>query len=70
MRTTADLDEDVMAAARALAQHEHITLARAVDELPRRGLPSAGQLPVREGFPTFMPVEGHVITDALVAEHR
>ena len=54
MRTTLDLEPDVLAAARSLARSDGMSLGRAVGVLVRRGLePSgrAGSSP--SGFPTF-----------------
>ena len=70
MRTTADLDDDVAAAARALAQHEHISLGRAINALARRGMAPVGRASSTSGFPTFPAVDGHTITSDMVAEHR
>ncbi|WP_197021644.1 antitoxin [Cellulomonas sp. HZM] len=71
MRTTADLDADMLAAARALADHEHISVGRAVNVLARRGLRAAAPTATAaSGFPTFTPAAGHTITDELVAAHR
>ncbi|GIG20905.1 hypothetical protein Cch01nite_16290 [Cellulomonas chitinilytica] len=70
MRTTADLDDDVAAAARALAQHDHISVGRAINVLARRGMTPGTPAVAPSGFPTFSPVAGHVITDELVAENR
>lgn len=69
MRTTLNLDEQVMAAARSLARAEGISLGRAVSALALRGLtplPATG----RRDFPLFEDVAGHVITDELVEQHR
>lgn len=38
MRTTLDIDEDVLAAARALSSETGVSLGAAVTELARRGL--------------------------------
>lgn len=70
MRTTLDLDDAVLRAARALAEQTGVSLGRAVSELARRGLevaPSAraGDFPL---LPRF--ASDHVITEQLVAEHR
>ena len=71
MRTTADLDEEALAAVRALAEHEHISLGRAVNVLVHRGMSQPRHV-YREsgGFPTFGAADGHTITDELVAAHR
>lgn len=51
MRTTLELDDDLVAAARDIAAHEHRSLGAVVSELARRGLTPArveadGDLPV------------------------
>ncbi|MBI5160386.1 MAG: CopG family transcriptional regulator [Micrococcales bacterium] len=51
MRTTLDLDESVLAAARAMARDERISLGDAVSRMARRGLTASA--PVADGFPTF-----------------
>lgn len=52
MRTTLDIEDSVLAAARALAQSEGVSLGAAVSLLARRGL--APTAPVeRDGFPVF-----------------
>ena len=42
MRTTLSLDDDVVEAARCLAEAEHIPLGRAVSTLARRGMGQIG----------------------------
>ncbi|MDR2253515.1 MAG: antitoxin [Bifidobacteriaceae bacterium] len=68
MRTTLDIDDGVMAAARAKAAADGTSLGRAVSELARAGLDGAAR---RQGrFPVLFPaVAGHVITTELVLEH-
>ncbi len=57
VRTTVDLDDRVLAAARALARDTGMTLGHAISELARRGLRS-GRIPVsRDGFPIFSAAE-------------
>ncbi|MBD8057955.1 antitoxin [Cellulomonas sp. JH27-2] len=67
MRTTLDIDDDVLAAARALAAHEGVSLGRAVSVLAQRGRSMTSTAP--DGFPVFTAPAGHVITDDLVAAH-
>lgn len=69
MRTTLDLDERLLAAARSRAAARGITLGRAVSDLgllgyeaERRAEPA---LPP-SGFPMLPAVPGHVITDDMV----
>jgi hypothetical protein len=54
MRTTINIDDDVLAAARALADQEGRALGTVVSELIRRGLEPRTTYRVDEGaFPTF-----------------
>ncbi|NKY17864.1 DUF2191 domain-containing protein [Tsukamurella spumae] len=71
MRTTVDIDPVVMSAARTKARAEGISLGRAISELALRGLQGAA-VPSKSvgGFPVMSGVEGHVVTDDLVAAHR
>jgi hypothetical protein len=53
VRTTVDIEDEVLSAARAIAQLEKKSLGRVLSELARRGL-AAGRAPrSRGGFPTF-----------------
>ena len=72
MRTTLDLDEIVLSAARAKARAEGISLGRAVSDLALLGLSPrpGGSWVAPAGFPVLSSVPGHVITDELVAEYR
>ncbi|GEL93985.1 DUF2191 domain-containing protein [Cellulomonas composti] len=70
MRTTLDLDDTVLAAARALAAQEHTSLGRAVSTLALRGLIGTTPAHTVRGFPVFRTPEGHTITGELVALHR
>lgn len=73
MRTTLDLDDRVLASARALAAERGISLGSAVSELALRGLrPSSGlSTPTDSPFPTFAdavdadPVTPEMVRDAL-----
>lgn len=47
MRTTVDIDEDVLLAAKNIAAHERITLGQALSRLARGGL-SLGRGPARK----------------------
>lgn len=70
MRTTLDLDPDVLGAARAKAKAENISLGRAVSELALAGLKGARPRVGASGFPVLSGVPEHVITDELAAAHR
>jgi hypothetical protein len=54
MRTTVSLDDDVLEAARALADGEGRSLGRVLSDLARRGLmPRESRLDEEDGFPVF-----------------
>ena len=66
MRTTLDIEDDVLQAARELAQRKSSTAGRVISELARRGLalPTAGRKNrsrMRGGVP-LLPSRGEVIT--------
>ena len=63
MRTTIDLDEDVLAAAKELAQLENSSAGAVVSRLVRQALTAAGTDSYRSvaGFRTI-PRRGHVVT--------
>jgi hypothetical protein len=75
VRTTLDLDDRVLAIARARAKARGVSLGRAVSDLALDGASGArentgGEL-VRSavsGFPILRGVKGHVITDEMVAD--
>lgn len=71
MRTTLDLDDTVIRAARTLAAQREISGA-AVSELALRGLrPSTSTSTTSTGFPVRSPISAdHVITDELVATYQ
>lgn len=71
MRTTLDIDDVVLSAARAKARAEGISLGRAVSELALTALElGATRSPAEGSFPVLHGVPGHVVTDELVAAHR
>ncbi len=53
MRTTLDLDEDVLSAAKSLSQQRHVSMGKTVSELVRRALRPASAPRVRNGVPLF-----------------
>jgi hypothetical protein len=77
MRTTLDLDEDVLLAAKELAARSRRSAGKVISEVFRRGLhavetPSATQRKrtnVAAGF-EVMPAGGRVVTAALVRKLR
>ena len=70
MRTTLELDDDVVRAARSLSRSERKTLGKVVSELARKGLrPAALVRRGRAGVPTFEVPEGApVLTPEMVRE--
>lgn len=71
MRTTLDIDEDVLLAAKELSQRQRISLGKAISELARRALMRQDTTQVRNGVPLF-PVspEAQVVTLELVNQLR
>lgn len=71
MRTTIDLDEGVLAAAKAIARDSGVSLGEAVSRLALRGLTSTAPIDDLDGFPTFDASDGaQPITLELVNEYR
>ncbi len=74
MRTTLDLDDTVLAAARSLARASRITLGEAVSELARRGLRQDTPTPDADlsysPFPVLVGDPDRVVTDEQVAALR
>lgn len=68
MRTTLNLDDDVMEAARSIAYSERRPLGQVVSELARRGLaPRTERIGDEDGFPVFHVADGApVITGDMV----
>ena len=56
MRTTIDLDEDVLQAARELAVSQSSTIGKVISQLARKGLePARQRVRVRNGVPLLPP---------------
>lgn len=72
MRTTLDLDDTVLAAARSLARARGTSLGEAVSELARRGLAGSSSATVDYSYSPFpvMVGDGEIVTDELIAELR
>jgi hypothetical protein len=74
MRTTVNLDEDALIAARQVAQRERLSLGDAISELVRRGAAAGGgRLPARrqaalKGRFALLPARDEVITPRHVRE--
>lgn len=58
MRTTLVIEDDVLEAARSLAEAEGKSLGAVVSELARRGLAPRAQAAVDDGFPVFSTSPG------------
>lgn len=70
MRTTVDVDDAVLVAARALARSEGVSLGAALSQLARRGL-QASPVVLVDGFPVFdCGEDSPAITLELVNESR
>jgi hypothetical protein len=66
MRTTLDIEDDVLQAAKELAEREGSTAGRVISALARRGLTAPGKKtkpsqPTRGGVP-LLPSRGEVVT--------
>jgi len=75
MRTTLDIAEDVLLAAKALARHEHKSAGQVLSELARKGLAvstGASDLNSEEEFLGFkpLPARGVIVTSELVERLR
>jgi len=68
MRTTINLDDDVLETTRAIARAERRALGAVVSDLVRRGLvPSQPRIDQEEGFPVFRVRQpAQPITDEMV----
>ena len=70
MRTTVDLDEDVLRVAKDLARESEQSLGRVLSDLARRGLkPPKRTLSMRDGIPVFPRLPGaKPVTSEMVKE--
>jgi hypothetical protein len=74
MRTTLDIDDDVLRAARELARREKKTAGRVISELARQALAAAtpatrGEARPLHGFRPF-PRRGGIVTNELIDRLR
>ncbi len=59
MRTTLVIDDDVLAAARELAEHRGVGIGKVISELSREGIEATKRPTQRHGrVPTFAPRKG------------
>jgi negative regulator of replication initiation len=69
MRTTLEIDDDVLQAARSVAAAEGKNIGKALSDLARRGLAPRSQSKTRSGFPVFdVPPDAAPITLELVKD--
>jgi hypothetical protein len=55
MRTTLELDDDLLTTAKELAQKKGVSLGRVISELARQSLATAAPVKVRNGAQLFVP---------------
>lgn len=75
MRTTLDIDDDVLQAAKELAQHENKTAGQILSDLARRGIvcqnahdreeSQEGPFIIKDGLPVLRS-RGHIVTNEMV----
>ena len=71
MRTTLDLDEELLVNAKEIARHESISLGQVISKLAKQSLVRTASPKVRNGVELFAPVEGAPKSDLrLVNELR
>ncbi len=58
MRTTLEIEDDVLDCAKALATARNGSIGKALSELARRGLSARTPLTSRHGFPVFQLPQG------------
>lgn len=74
MRTTLDIEDDVLFAARDMARREKQSIGRIISELARKGLSGVATASAREpkavyGFRPF-PKEGRIVSNELINKLR
>ena len=58
MRTTLELDDDLLATASQLARQQGVTLGQVISDLARQSLAAKAPLKVRNGVMLFVPKAG------------
>ncbi|EXS68132.1 CopG family transcriptional regulator [Sphingobium sp. D43FB] len=66
MRTTLVIDDDVMAAARAIADHQHSSIGRVLSDLARKALRAPEATRTRNGISLLPAKPGVVVTQDIV----
>lgn len=66
MRTTLDIDDDVLQAAKELAQARRKTAGQVLSDLARKGLERPTAIRVRNGVPLLPSEPGRIITVEMV----
>lgn len=73
MRTTLDIEEDVLLAVKELARHEHTTAGKIISRLARKGLsggtPVSRKVECRNGIP-LLARRGVIVTNELIDKIR
>jgi len=71
MRTTVDIEEDVLAAAKEIARRRGVSIGKVLSDLVRQALARPGTTSTRNGIPLF-PVQPNaaVITPELIQQLR
>ncbi len=73
MRTTLDIEEDVLLAVKELARHEKTTAGKVISRLVRKGLSGdtsrSRKITYRNGVP-ILPSRGRIITNELIDQIR
>lgn len=75
MRTTLDIDEDILHAAKAIARRERSTAGMVISQLARRALVAPPAVPAAEEARTFygfqpFPRRGGIVTNELIDKLR
>ncbi len=69
VRTTLDLDDDVLAAAKALAANRGMTAGQVISELARKGLTAnKPKARIRNGVPLLPHVPGRIVTPEMIED--
>ena len=63
MRTTVDIDDELLLTLKELARRQGVTLGQAISALTRRSLPEHGSSEVRNGVRLFAPKASGAISD-------